>query len=403
MARLDPPTEEHPELDPAQDATERGTTPAGLEDEHRPRTHADLPPEDPNYRQSGVNARIDRLLREAPPRHRTQTLFPFLFIRAVPGDRGGGRPLWPLIPYWESCDIHLLPIGSGGFDFSKTVLRPVAGQTYRVFVHVWNLGRFAAYGARLRAWWIEPGFFNGTNDPRYTPHFIGGTYFDLGDRDSGQSHQLIEVQPPWTVQMNQPAHECLIVAVDCATDPWDGSMDANRRRHVAQRNLDLVGGSDDLAPLAAQLGGAFGAGQQLVVASSSVDAVDLTGAVKHRVSTQRDAPRGWNHTALTTGVENRPIAAVRPGPDGPRFFDLRDFRELPDPRAPLDGGEDVHGELDQALPELLRRALGVLSLDGANVAAAIAGRPDRPGLLRIVLTDRGGNNGGYSLLAAPRH
>jgi hypothetical protein len=106
---------------------------------------------------------------------------------------------------------------------------------------------------------------------------------------------------------------------------------------------------------------------------------------------------------MATGIENRPIAAVRPGPDGPRFFDLRDFRELPDPRVPLDGGAHIDGELDQALPELLRRALGVLSLDGANVAAAIAGRPDRPGLLRFALTDRRGNNGGYSVLAAPRH
>jgi hypothetical protein len=112
--------------------------------------------------------------------------------------------------------------------------------------------------------------------------------------------------------MNQPAHECLIVAVDCATDPWDGSMDANRRRHVAQRNLDLVGGSDDLAPLVAQLGAMFGAGQQLVVASSSVDAVDLTGAVKRGVSSQRDAPRGWNHSALATGIANRPIAGEPP-------------------------------------------------------------------------------------------
>jgi hypothetical protein len=403
MAGLDLPPEEHPELDPAQDAILRGTTPAGLEDKHPPRRHAHLPPEDPNYRPSGVNARIDQLLREAPPRHRTQTLFPFLFIRAVPGDRGGGRPLWPPIPCWESCDIHLLPAAvTGGFDFSKTVLRPVAGDTYRIFVHVWNLGRFAAYGARLRVWWIEPGFFNGTNDPRYTPHFIGGTYFDLGDRDSGQSHHLIEVQPSWTVQMNQPAHECLIAAVDCATDPWDGSMDANSRRHVAQRNLDLVGGSENLAPLVAQLGAMFGAGQQLVIASSSVDNVDLTGAVKRGVSSQWNAPRGWNHTALTTGTENRPIAAVQPGPDGLRFFNLRDSKELPDPRVPLEGGEHIDGELHQTLPELMRRALGVLSLSGANVAAAITGSPDKAGLLRFVLTDRGGKNGGYSVLTAPR-
>ena len=90
---------------------------------------------------------------------------------------------------WESCDIHLMPDVAGPFDFTQTVANPVAGSTYRVFVHVWNLGRLGAYAARLRAWWIEPGFFDGTANPLYTPHFIGGTYFDLGDRDTPLSHR----------------------------------------------------------------------------------------------------------------------------------------------------------------------------------------------------------------------
>ena len=400
MTPADHDQEQHPPLDPVEDARQRGTTPAGLEDEHPSRLFAELPPVDPGYRQSGVVGRVDQLLREAPPRHRTQTLFPFLFIRAVPGDRGGSRPLWQPTPCWESCDIHLLPAGSGAFDFSKTVLRPVVGETYRVFVHVWNLGRFAAYGARLRAWWIEAGFFNGTTDPRYQPHFIGGAYFDLGDRDSGRAHRLIEVQPAWTVQMNQPAHECLIVAVECATDPWDGAMESNTHRHVAQRNLDLVGGSEDLAPLVGMLGTRFGAGQQLAIGSTSVDSVDLTGAVRRGQSSQRETPGGWNNTAISLGAETRPIAAVRPTPDGLQIFDLRDSEHMPDPRDPLGGGERIAGELEESLPDLLRRTLGVPSLSARLVAAAIAG-VGRPGLLRFVLADRDGNTGGYSIVVAP--
>jgi hypothetical protein len=42
--------------------------------------------------------------------------------------------------------------GRAGQVLAEGQLHPVAGQTYRIFVHVWNLGRFAAFGARLRAW-----------------------------------------------------------------------------------------------------------------------------------------------------------------------------------------------------------------------------------------------------------
>ena len=98
-------------------------------------------------------------------------------------------------------------------------------------------------------------------------------------------------------------------------------------------------------------------------------AADLTGAARRDLSSQRDIPHGWDHSALAPGAENRPIAAVRPGPDGPLFYDLHDLQELPDPRIPLDGAQHIGDDLDQALPDLLRRALGLLSLDGANAAA----------------------------------
>src|SRR5437870_3430568 len=127
MPNNDLPHDKHPRLDLDEDAKQRGTNQKGEEDEHVKNPHADLPPVDPNYRQSDTNKRIDYLLREDRPRHRTQTLFPYLFIRAVPGDRGGGRPLWPPTACWESCDIHLLPVGAGKFDFTKAVLQPVTG------------------------------------------------------------------------------------------------------------------------------------------------------------------------------------------------------------------------------------------------------------------------------------
>jgi len=216
MPRNDLPRDKHPGLSSEENATQRGTTQKGSEDQHLKNPHTKLPPVDPNFRPSDTGQKIDRLLREDKPRRRTQTLFPYLFIRAVPGDRGA-RPLWPPTVCWESCDIHLQPAHAGGFDFGKTVLQPVAGQSYRVFVHLWNLGRSAAYGGRLRVWWVEPGWFNGTTDPHYQPHYIGGAYFDLADRDSRDSHRLVEATTPWTVVMNNDAHECLMAVVECAT------------------------------------------------------------------------------------------------------------------------------------------------------------------------------------------
>src|SRR2546429_9678630 len=122
--------ENSPELTPAQDATERGTTPTGVEDEHRPRTSAELPPEDPNYRQSDVNTRIDRLLREAPPRHRTHTLFPFLFVRAVAGDRGGGPPVWPPISFLGNRRLHPLRHRARGVGFPQNASSALARQSH---------------------------------------------------------------------------------------------------------------------------------------------------------------------------------------------------------------------------------------------------------------------------------
>jgi hypothetical protein len=376
----------------APDADDRGLPPIGTEDPSPDRRHAELPPADPGFRPGKAFAKIDLMLRELPPRQRTQTFFPYVFVRAVPGDMGGGRPLWEPTVCWESCDIHLIPDVPGPFEFTRTVLNPVGGSTYRVFVHVWNLGRIGAYAGRLRAWWVEPGFFNGTADPRYTPHFIGGTFFDLGDRDSGSAHRLLEVTPAWTVTMNSAAHECLIVAVECATDPWDGSMDANNRRHVAQRNLTLVPAADDLRRALSQLAGMVGPRQQLVLSSATVSKAPLGAAVEAGVAGSRELG-GWNHSALVPGTRSTPLATVTSaGKTGRRYSD----------RTKHERGVAVKGELSKALPTLLQHSLGVADLRAATVAAALTGAADQAALLRLSVSDaHGGGVGGYSLLLPP--
>lgn len=400
MVPNDLPHDEHPKLTPDQDAAARGANQRGGPDAHRP-LPTELPQVDPAFHPSNTRERVDRRLAEDKPRHRTQTLFPYLLVRAVAGDTGGGRPLWPSTPCWESCDIHLLPEAVAKFDFGKTVLKPVAGETYRIFVHAWNLGRFAAYGARVKTWWAEPGFFNGTPDPRYQPHFIGGAYFDWGDRDSPDSHGLVEISPAWTVSMNHDAHECLLVAVECATDPWDGVLDANTHRHVAQRNLDLVAGGASVAPMIELLGGLVSAEDtELVVTTGRVSRASFVGAHERGLSEHVEPPAGWNHGGVVLGQEVQPLLAVRPGRAGARVFDLQRTARLPLPRRLLGAGAPVGGPIGQALPGLIQQALGAADLSAASVCAAL-GAPHAPGVLRLALTDSGGRTGGYSIVVAP--
>ncbi|MGD6741641.1 hypothetical protein ACOKM3_07325 [Streptomyces sp. BH106] len=186
------------------------------------------------------------------PANRKTGLFPCLLLRGtVPGDRAA-RPLWPPTPCWESPDIMLMDARvQGPFDRTQMVLQPRAHTTYRVFVHVWNLGRFPAYGVAVRAWWAAPGFFDGR------ANLIGGTWIDmLDDRTQPGCHRIVEMEQTWTVVPNYAAHECLLASAHCAGDPWSNTLDPNNDRHVAQHNLTILVGGEDLGPLLDQLTGA---------------------------------------------------------------------------------------------------------------------------------------------------
>ncbi|MFF3584978.1 hypothetical protein [Streptomyces mirabilis] len=192
-------------------------------------------------------------MRGERPATRKTGLFPCLLIRGtVPGDRTA-RPLWPPSPCWESPDILLMDARvHGPFDRSRLVLQPRAHATYRVFIHVWNLGRFPAYGVAVRAWWAAPGFFDGSRPE--TANLIGGTWIDaLDDRTRPGCHRIVELEPAWTVVPNNMGHECLLASADCVGDPWSNRLEANNDRHVAQRNLTILAGDEDLGPLLDQL------------------------------------------------------------------------------------------------------------------------------------------------------
>jgi hypothetical protein len=178
-------------------------------------------------------------------------------------------------------------------DLAQSIQQPRAGETYTVVVHVWNLGRFPAWGVAVRAWWVEPGFFSGTPDPRYTAHYIGGAFTELGDRDQGRAHRLVPLPQPWTVVANQEGHECLLAVAEAFADPWSGVFAANADRHVAQRNLTLVMRQNDTASIMNQLDKAIGVGELVTLHSGDVETADLRGAVARGLAGSTDPRRGF--------------------------------------------------------------------------------------------------------------
>jgi hypothetical protein len=387
------------DTDAEKDAKQRGRSQSGRADEVRVEPKRGLPRVNRAYRISSVNQRIDRLIRSDKPRARIKTFFPYLFVRSAPGDMGA-RPLQAPMVSWESCDIHLMPVASRGFDFSKTVLQPVVGQMYKVFVHTWNLGRFAAYGARLRVWWVEPGFFNGTISDQYQPHYIGGAFFSLGDRDSTASHRLIEVPQPWRVPATNLAHECLIAAVDCATDPWDGVMQSSTHRHVAQRNLSLITGSNSLDPPVRRLGAMMtDQDTEMLVGHLAIKHAGLSGAQERGFAGAGDVS-SWDHTGdLVIGGDLKLLVGIRRTPNGLRTFDLRRLGMIPLPGSSAAAGRPVTN-LSSALPKLIETTLGIRSLRASEVAGAMA-TPAAARVLRFAVTGASGRTSGYTIIVAP--
>lgn len=289
---------------------ERGLPPAGGTDPAVHPVPEDLPDVDDTWQPSDTAEVLERRfaghLRE---RGRSRLGFPHLLIRGAPSDTGG-RPLWEPTPCWLSPDIHLIPSGRDEpLDLTQTVHSPRVGQSYTVAVHIWNLGRFPAYGVTVRVWWVEPGFFDGTPDPRYNPHFIGGQFVELGDRDSPTAHDIVKL-PKWTVSdSDSKGHQCLFAVVDAFSDHWAGSFSANTDRHVAQRNLTLLRGDVDAANILNFLGTNTNPGEQLTLSFGELRPASLQAPMSRGKAQEDSAPLGRG--PLTFGQPQRIAQLVR--------------------------------------------------------------------------------------------
>jgi hypothetical protein len=357
-------------------------------------------------------------------------VLPYLLVRALtPGDRGR-RALWPPTPCWESPDILLIDASwTGPFDPARLVATPVSGRSYRVFVHVWNLGLVPAVGVHVRAWWLRPGFFGGqdTGGAANPPAEIGGAWVDLADRTDANCHRPVEMDGSWAIPSDATGHECLLASASCPADTWDGRWTANDDRHVAQRNLTVLSGDQDVLPLFRALLRALPPDAAVHVTHGGQAAGPLLEAVaggRVPAPTASDPDRTVDvapmpleglsvgvevgqerHIALAVTDSSRDVRIIVPSDRVVALFAEQGwpdpFTDLPSlPRRILSLPADVLAAL-QFRPDLA--VLGALLNVGQVSAGAVAIALRRPAgpqhLLRFTATDLDGHVlGGYSLV-----
>jgi hypothetical protein len=172
---------------------------------------------------------------------RADGLWPFLLIRSMPGDIGA-RPL-------PDADAQAISNGaSSSPDIILTTPGPVNepavlgrdgiagldgrhayvmefGQSFDIWVHVWNLGRAPAHGVRVRAWLFPTG------------GFLGGRQLDLGDRTSTESHRVVKVGTYVAGAAGEGTMGQILATAECMSDVSNGNRDAGRDRHSAYRTV----------------------------------------------------------------------------------------------------------------------------------------------------------------------
>jgi hypothetical protein len=354
-----------------------------------------------------------------------EDVLPYLLVRAfAPGDRGA-RPTWPPTPCWESPDLLLIDASyTGPFDPSRCVGTPVSGNTYRVFVRVFNLGMLPAVGTQVTVYWIDPGFFSG--QPGMEPNLIGAAYAEFADRTRAESVGVVEVQPPWVIPLSLTGHECLLATVSTLADPWRGAFDANHDRHVGQRNLNIAAGHLNLNSLIGQLGTQIPAGGALEIMHGGQAVIPLLTAVSGgRLKDSNSAPSRYvapnipelRHGVLSGG-ELHLMTAVRRASDfvvcptevvtsaATRTALARVTAILRDASPSFANNIAVSGanrDAPSLLTQAIRRMLDIGNLEAGSIAAALGGSPDTAHLLRFIATDaEGALVGGYSIVVAQK-
>ena len=404
---------------------ERGTDPAvvvGTDKEEPERRDPDpgwQPDPDQADEWRGMAAEIGKERR--PPR---EQVYPYLLIRAVVGDRGI-RPTWPPTPCWESPDILLIDASyAGPFDPAQLVTSPTAGRSYRVFLRIWNLGLFPAYGVHVKAWAVNPGFFGAfnQNDPYYQQHLIGGRWVELADRTRPDCTAIVELDRPWKIDPAEVGHHCLLAEVSCPLDQSGGLLLSNADRHVGQRNLEILTGGASPMMLVGTLGGLvpdgftlelMHAGPELLGTVQALTGGRLEGREEISLAALEELRVGvltktGRHLLTAFTSDKRSVVVPTEGLvklGGERVLDrpgaLRRFLDEIGPQGWERLGATVTDvPLDEALAEGLGRLVDASAdVSAQDLAERLGGREGSLHPLRFVLTDpTGGLVGGYTVV-----
>jgi hypothetical protein len=245
-------------------------------------------------------------LADPPPRGvwvgpRVDMDLPYLFMRANPADLGQ-RPIVSA-PFWESPDILIV----AGVTPSLAPAVPaalgavgLAGKPNTLYAHVWNFGKAAANEVLVEFYWCDPSL----GITASTVRMIAQTTVALGARGSGHNHAVVKCPEAWTPTFVNGGHECLLVRVwDNPADlPGEPRFDAASNRHVAQRNIHVVGASSPkMMMMKVKKAGAGTPALAPALAQPVVIAVGALYGQAAEVKVERAAPSAMPWLQLHTG------------------------------------------------------------------------------------------------------
>ena len=395
----------YPNLSEDEDREQRGSDPPSTKPDTEEPTAPKPTSEEEVRREKEIEDYVDRQGKERP-HDRQDQLWPYLLIRGFAGD-DGARPMPGGQPFWESTDVLVVPGTVDAYDGVSATLHPQPGVAHTVFVRVWNLGRFAAYGVRVRAWWANPSF--SFDDPAHPPHIIGAEIIDLANRRSTDCVRLVRIRTPWTPVVENDGHECLLAKAECFADGAGPGFDASMDRHVGQRNLTLATANIDVKQLFITLGEAVPAGARLQLVHGLADLEQMVLVHQPQVLGELVSPMVDASFGRAFDVEDRATGRLR------EFRSLASISGIRTPNIRLDKTEPAYqadrlaSRSRRAAPRIDREAPPVLSLmesigirefSAGAIADRLGGGARAGHLLRFVAHEGDKIIGGYSVIVA---
>jgi hypothetical protein len=210
------------------------TPPRGVDPPHI--IHPQLPPWPVDPQIEARKAHIRGIWLTQPKLLRQDGMWPYLLIRAFPGDHGA-RPTTP----GTSPDI----VVAEGFPAPPPTSPPLfchLDSPWTIYVRVWNLGRLAALAVALR---VYSAWSNDLSHNYQNFQLIGGTYLNLADKTQRSCEQLVQFPDPWVPRQTAASTAqswALIAVASAATDMTGHSpptlADLSQDRHVGSLFLD---------------------------------------------------------------------------------------------------------------------------------------------------------------------